>query len=235
MIAKDNGVLIDSLHSYRDFSLILTQKTFSSPELQEEYVDVPGRDGPIDVSEVLTGTIKFKERTISMKFFSVAPAQMWSAEYSNLQNKLLGKKCKIIFDDDPDYYWIGRIRSIEQDQDGKHMQYSVEVKADPYKMDRYSSTEDWEWDPFDFENGVANEGKDIQVDGKAKGYIYAGRKKSYPIITSSAGMMLEFKGKSYQIPKGTTSMYEVILDYGNNELTFTGNGIITIEYRGGSL
>ena len=90
MISKDNGVLIDNFHSYKDFKLILTKKTISSPELQEEYVDVPGRDGPIDLSEVLTGTVKFKERTISLSFFSLSPAQNWATEYSKLQNKLLG-------------------------------------------------------------------------------------------------------------------------------------------------
>ncbi|MDD7521470.1 MAG: phage tail family protein [Lachnoclostridium sp.] len=235
MISKDNGVLIDNFHSYKDFKLILTKKTISSPELQEEYVDVPGRDGPIDLSEVLTGTVKFKERTISLSFFSLSPAQNWATEYSKLQNKLLGKRSMLIFDDDPDYYWNGRIRSVEQEQDGKHMQYSIEVKTDPYKMERYSSSEDWEWDTFDFEYGVINEGKDIKVDGDTKTYIYAGSKISYPTITSSAEMTLIFKGKSYNVPVGTTSMYEVILDYGDNELTFKGRGTITIEYRGGSL
>lgn len=235
MISKENGVIMEDVHSYHDFGLILTQKNISFPEVQSVYVSVPGRDGPIDLSEALTGSVKFNERTISLQFFSIAPAQKWADQYATLLNKWLGVRTHIIFDDDSNYYWNGRIEKIQQDQDGSHMRYSVEIKADPYKMDLYSSTEDWIWDTFDFDNGVANEGKDISVSGEKVIYLYAGRKRAYPIITASVEMKLIFRQKSYVIPKGTTSMYEIVLDQGDNELLFQGSGTITLEYRGGSL
>lgn len=235
MITKESGVIMENFHSYYDLKLILTKKTISSPEIQKEYVSIPGRDGVIDISEELTGTIKFNERAISLEFFSVAPAQKWSVEQSDLQNKLLGKRTKIIFDDDPNYYWNGRIEKIEPNQDGNHMKYSMEINADPYKMDLNSSIEDWIWDDFDFDYGVINEAKNIRVYGNTYVYIYAGRKRTYPIITSDADMNLEYKGNIYAVTKGKTAMRDLILEEGDNELCFKGKGIVSVEYRGGSL
>lgn len=44
-----------------------------------------------------------------------------------------------------------------------------------------------------------------------------------------------YKGNIYAVTKGKTAMRDLILEEGDNELCFKGKGIVSVEYRGGSL
>ena len=48
-------------------------------------------------------------------------------------------------------------------------------------------------------------------------------------------MSVAYKTKSYQLVKGLNYVPEMILDEGINILIFSGSGIVTVDYRGGSL
>jgi hypothetical protein len=52
----------------------------------------------------------------------------------------------------------------------------IEADVDPFKYDVFSSDEDWEWDIFDFENGIINEAAEIVVNG-ATSFMLVGRRK----------------------------------------------------------
>lgn len=45
------GVSFDTLHSYRDFSLYLSEKTIESPKPKTETQEVPGADVELDFTE----------------------------------------------------------------------------------------------------------------------------------------------------------------------------------------
>ena len=63
-----------------------------------------------------------------------------------------------------------------------------------------------------------------------------GRKKTFvPTITSNAEMTVKFKGKSYNIAVGNNKIFDIEIVEGENLLTFTGTGTITISYIGGEL
>ena len=106
---------------------------------------------------------------------------------------------------------------------------------EPYKYEINSSLEDWLWDPFSFETGVIREYKDLVVNGTLWVTISGLRKVQNLKVTSSAAMTVTFENKDYTVPKGTSELLEVRLIQGENYLLFTGNGIISIDYRGGSL
>ena len=65
--------------------------------------------------------------------------------------------------------------------------------------------------------------------------IIAGKKWDNPIVISDSDMTVAFKGSTYQIKAGSQVMYDIILEEGENILTFTGNGKVTINYVGGML
>ena len=94
-----NGVMIGEKHSYRDFGLILSSKVISPPEPQTKFVAVPLRDGSLDLTESLTGDVRFKDRKITMTFTVIDPVNMWSARVSEIENHLHGKRFRIIFDE----------------------------------------------------------------------------------------------------------------------------------------
>ena len=66
--------------------------------------------------------------------------------------------------------------------------------------------------------------------------IIKGRRKIiYPQITASAAMSVKLNNKTYNLNVGENIMYDMPLKEGYNILTFTGNGTVSIDYRGGSL
>lgn len=66
-----NGVKFGSKHSYDDWGLILKSRpVISPPSPKTIYIDVPGADGIIDLTESMTGEVKFNNRTITFEFNS---------------------------------------------------------------------------------------------------------------------------------------------------------------------
>jgi hypothetical protein len=48
-------------------------------------------------------------------------------------------------------------------------------------------------------------------------------------------MAVTFNGTTYSLPKGSSIVKEIIIADGENNLIFTGNGTVSIEYAGGIL
>ena len=81
---------------------------------------------------------------------------LWLARASELQNKLHGKRMKVVLGNDY-FYYEGRI-SVSTEKINKHYSsVEITVNRDPYKLELNSSLEDWLWDEFDFETGIIRE------------------------------------------------------------------------------
>ena len=48
-------------------------------------------------------------------------------------------------------------------------------------------------------------------------------------------MTVAYNGATYNLTEGINKLYDMILDEGENTLTFSGSGSVLIEYTGGSL
>ena len=59
------GVMIGEKHSIKDWGLIMTSKVISPPVPQLNMVSVPLRDGSLDLTESLTGDVKYNDRNIT--------------------------------------------------------------------------------------------------------------------------------------------------------------------------
>ena len=229
------GVTIGTKHSYMDLGLILQSKTIASPEPKINKVSIPGRDGDVDMTNVLGGDIKYNNRQISMTFAYTGDRHTWPDKYSELASYMHGQKLDIIFDDDLAYKYTGRVQIDEFASDGSIGKIVVTVDADPFKYDLISSAAEWEWDTFDFETGIINEGGNIEVNGTATVKIIGRRKRSYPIITASEAMTVTYDKETFNLKKGENKVYDIIFMEGENELTFRGTGTVSVDYTGGSL
>ena len=107
-------------------------------------------------------------------------------------------------------------------------------------MERFSSLEDWEWDSFNFETGIIREYKEIRVDGSLT-FIIAGRRKTVRSGIYSSNLMMEvvYRYDSMEpltiCQMGTSRVLNIVIMSGTNTLYFTGNGTVSIDYRGGRL
>lgn len=226
------GVTFGDKHSFDDFGIYLTSKTINPPEPQTNTIYVPLRDGSIDLTESLTNDVKYNDRKINMTFSVIHPMEQWSDKVSEIENYLHGKRMKVVFDDDQNFYYMGRLKVNEWSSQKSIGKLVIECIADPYKYDIQG---DWLWDPFDFENDCISESENITVSGSTSVVIVGKRKKTYPTITASAAMSVSYNGTTYNIIEGINKLYEMILDEGENTLTFNGSGSVLIEYTGGSL
>lgn len=228
------GVRINGIHS-DELGLILTEKYISSPSVKTNKIEIPGRSGSIDLSEVLTGEPSYEDRTIKLTFYSKAKVHDWSAESSRIDNLWCGKTVQIVFDDDISYFWKGRVTGVQPSYSGKNETIEIVATVDPYKYDIISSMVDWEWDCFDFDNGIINEAGNLVVSGTTSFILICRNKVSWPEFTVSDAMTLTYDGITYNLAKGTQKLYRMFLHEGNNELVFNGNGTISINYVGGQL
>lgn len=229
------GVKFNDMHSYDDLGMYLKRKVISAPEVQTNYVSVPQRDGKIDLSESLTGLVKYYNRKIDLQFVFHDTFTNYQTRFSTIENNLHGKKMKIIFDDDMDNFYVGRLSVNTSETDKSLGKINITAECEPYKYDLTSSDEMWLWDPFDFEDGIINEFIDVPVVGIETVTLLAKRQVTYPTISSDAPMTVEFDGVEYDLLVGENKMYDILLPEGENELTFRGTGTVTIRYRGGSL
>ena len=229
------GVTIGEKHSYNDWGLILSSKIISPPKPKLNQISVPVRDGTIDLTETLTEDIKFEDRMISLTFSVVDKRKTWAEKISDIENYIHGKRMKIVCDDDPAFYYIGRVSVDNWNSDGRVGKLVIKCTVEPFKYDIVSSDVDWEWDLFDFEQGIINETGELIVDVTRDVTLVCRRKRMFPTFIASADMSVIFEGITYNLKAGSQKVYDIFLCEGKNELTFMGKGTVSINYIGGSL
>lgn len=230
------GVMIGEKHSYRDWDLYLGKETsISFPKIKETVVDIPGADNEIDLTEALTGDVKYKTRDIKLVFYTVKKKKNWKSFISEIANYLHGKKLNIIFDDDPSYFYVGRCQIDPLKLDEKVGRITIDVKAEAYKYSITSTTDDWLWDTFNFENGIIEYYSELTVNGTLELNLYNSRMRVIPTITVSNDMTIEFENETFELVEGINRLLDIELKEGDNLVKITGNGTVTIDYRRGCL
>ena len=211
------GVSFDSLHSFREWGLILSSKEIGSPAIKESKIDIEGADGELDYTEYFGG-VKFGNRTLKFEF---QKANISAKEFLNLlsdiHDALYGRKMTVSLDDDPDWYYQGRCKVADFTHDGRIAKISIEVDAEPYKLKK-----------------TATKRTEAVTDG-AEIVLTNSRKSVVPTITTDAAMQFTFKGNIYAASAGTFRIPEIQLEEGQNSITVTGTGTVTFEYREGRI
>lgn len=132
------GVIFGDKHSYRDWGLILKSYPVISPPVPKlKMIQVPGSDKIIDLTQQLTGQVHYEPRTIQFEFITAADRNRWPSLYSDILTYLHGQSIKIIFDDDPNWYYTGRVTVGNMDADKKTATLAMTATVEPYKRERY--------------------------------------------------------------------------------------------------
>lgn len=224
---------IDMLKKYR--MALKDRHCVQPPVPKTYYLDIPGADGSIDLSTVNSGRVVYQRRTVTMNFGCGYSIDKWPEVFSEILQLFHGQIGKVIFDDDPGYYYQGRMTVSDYSRVQTLGTFTITMEADPYKYELVSGEEDWLWDIFDFENGVIREYGNIQVNEMYDLLIYGTQKWIVPEIVASADMKVTFQGKIYELKKGENKCYEIVIKSGENHLIFTGTGTVSVKYRGAIL
>ena len=230
-----------SYHTLADWELAVGNTDYIGEPVLETYsLDVFGRPGLLDMSESIAGRPIFKYRPITVKFGGIRSRMNWDHVISDFRNLFDGQRVQLIFDNDIGHYWEGRayLKDFSRVQELGTFTLSI-PQADPYKYDVCSSVDDWEWDSFDFETGVIRYIGELTITDSLQLTIPRGDMLTVPVITVSsmtAALSLSAKGKSYSLKVGRNRFPQLLVAGPEDvELTFSGSGTLSVDYRGGSL
>ncbi len=240
-----DGTKYGGYHSYEKFGLLRSERPIiSDPEVKTHIVDNPGGNGDIDLTTSLTGVPQYKNRTITESFIAVGNKRLREQLPSKLYAHFDGSREYIIMDSDPGYMWFGRsmVKGIDKTNE-THMRLNIVSDVEPFKYERFSSTEDWEWDSLNFETGIIRDYRNLYVNGELDVEIIGTKAPVNPKFRLSgvtSDISVEFYDPALDIEtvanlsKGEDSS-DIIIREGINVLHFRGKGYVTIEYRGGIL
>ena len=212
------GIRFGAHHS-DDLGLILGKKELGTPAVKDEKTDNPGGDGSLDQTEFF-GEPKYENRTHRFDFSTMAPAEEFPAVYSRVLNRLHGKKMRIILDDDPLYFYLGRLHVSNFTSEKGVGTISVECDCDPYKY------------KIDF-TVIAQ-----AISGTQAITLTNGRKRAVPevqIYTASGSIRIEYQGSIWDLGTGVYTLPELELIEGENIVTVTGTGTVTFVWQEGDL
>ena len=241
-----HSIIIGDKNTWADWYLIPTSRpVFNPPTPKTKFVDIPGADWHLDMSTILTGDIAYEARKGSIEFIvdngqlSDYDHNKWFEVYSDILDYLHGKFMKATLEDDLAFYYEGRFSVNSWKSEPHNSKVVIDYTVSPYKYERFSSLEDWEWDSFNFESGIIRDYKDLKVDGSLSLVILGRRMAVTPtfIVKSNNGdgMKVKFNGATYDIANGTSRVLNIRTVEGENTFTFIGNGTVSVDYRGGCL
>jgi predicted phage tail component-like protein len=234
---SNDGVSLNGKHTNYDYGLYVTNTNpVAPPEAKTQHIEVPGRNGNIDITETLTGYTIYGNREITLQLGGKKLENAWPSFMSNFINEIHGKQVKVIFDDNPDYYYIGRA-VVESDytRGNRIASFTVTIDAEPYKYEILNTIEPWKWDLFSFVNGIIRQYNNIVVSGSREYTVTGSEMPVIPIFVASASMSVAFEGKTYQLKAGENKLYDIVIQNKQYQLMFTGNGMVSIIYRAGRL
>lgn len=213
MIAK--GISFDETHSYYDLNLILSAVNIPPAKPKTTYVEVPGADGSVDLTEA-HGDVKYSDRECEF-VFSVHPLDVpyWEEKKTEVSNLLNGKAFKITLDSDDEFYYQGRCTVGSYKSDKNFKQIVVSAKVKPYKYKQHLTI------------------VTTTLSGTPKTLnILNGRKAVSPTIEcSNDNTVVSFGDATYKLNAGTHKILDIRFVEGNNIVTVSGSGTIAFRYQ----
>jgi hypothetical protein len=243
-------------NTWDDWRLLpVSRPVFAPPKVKTNYIDIPGGNGTLDLSESLTKYPVYDNRTGSFKFRVMNDYVSWADRYSEIMGYLHGRTMRAILADDPDYFYQGRFSVDSWDSGDTWSEITIGYNVNPFKWSVLSSTEPWIWDSFNFDTGIIREQtfSSISINSPSSWITHTfmsdffGDVPISPTITisdaPSTGMDIQFINTYLNIDEtlnfknGTTPAPDFIFYGQTNEyiMRFKGTGVISIDFRVGRL
>ena len=205
----------DEIHTGKDLDLVQEVKEIGKPEIQSHIVEVPGRNGLLNLTKGLTGKVMYFNRELSFRYFGTGTRKRL-LEIDALLSYYHGETVRIVDDDYPEHFYEGEL-SVESELHGNYITISLTVDAQPFrfKMARTVYSRDI--------NGTVT----IYLDNESIAAV--------PTITVTAETKIVFNGVSANISAGTYVAEAFELHKGVNAFEVSGTGTITIEYQEGAI
>ena len=208
------GALIGDEHTLRDWCAIITNSdVIGMPEPNTVILEVPGRSGRLDLSEVLTGDVTYGNREIKLELAAQTNREKWVETCFHIFNKFHGRVVHVTFDEDPGHYYVGRCSITDSKRIATAGTMTVTIDAEPYR----------------YESEV------YEVTLQGSGTVENLRMPAVPTVNAPNACQLFIGGKSYDLAQGEQTVPGLVLSPFENEVRVTGASSITFTFRRGCL
>lgn len=213
-----NDVIFNNeISAYKDWNIILTKSEIAFPEPKTSIVNIKGADGVLDLSEVLSGDIKYSNRSIKLTF-----ELLNDTEYTELITKIgayiHGKTLTFQFTNDDLYFYSGRASINTWECVKRKGKIVISIDCEPYKC-RVNETI--------VNVNLSNEEKTIILTNE--------RQRVFPTLYIQGTVTMTWNDLIYELSDGVYKMSNFYLIEGDNIINLNGNGSVKFTYRMGAL
>ena len=129
------------------------------PKVRTKYLDIPGMNGQMDISEILTGKPLYENRTGSWEFyisrrpFENGTVHTWIDTWHKIAEALHGKTGTTWLEDDKYTVYTGRFSlGTEFNTQKDYSKIKIEYTLNPFTTSGRTKVDSggWLWDPFEF-------------------------------------------------------------------------------------
>lgn len=212
------GVSFLGFHSFRDLKLLMTSKEIGSPDVKRQTIDIEGADGELDFTDFF-GEPKYTNAQHQFTFESIRPRNEQLSQFTDIKNKIHGKKGRIILDDDPSFFYVGRCFVSSYKNENVIGRITIECECEPYKY------------------RIAETVVTKAVNGTDTIVLTNSRKRAVPLVTITADSTINivYGTNIWDLGAGSYMLPELELVEGENLVTVTGTGTITFSWQEASL
>lgn len=212
------GITFNGIHSYYDLNLILSKVEIPPARPKTTYVDIPGGNGSVDLTEA-HGEVKYSDReckfTFTMNPNGSLSEAAFEAKKTEVSNALNGLKFRITLDKDDEFYYFGRCEVSEYLSNKKLRQIVVTSKVYPYKYKQNITI---------LQHTLSEEESDVNVIN--------GRRSVVPeIICTNDNTSVSFGAIKKVLNAGIHKILDFQLKHGINRFIVSGSGTITFKYQ----
>ena len=211
-------VCFDSIRSDQDLDLYLGSVSVGSPAVRTNYVDIPGADGLLDLSEALGG-VTYGSREIMLSFGRAIYDRY--QQDAIVKNALHGKRMKITLSEDPSHSFLGRVSVVEWQRVNGVGHVDISATCDPYRYKAAPTTV----------TGTVPESGTLSLT------LANERRPVVPTVEVSAAATLTFGGKDIAVAAGSHRSLDIRLAAGSNTLAVTAAAgtTVSVTYQEASL
>lgn len=213
------GITFGQYHSFRDFKLLLVSKEIGAPVVKSKKLDIEGADGSLDLTDFF-GEPKYEDVQHKFVFSTIVPSGQFLSVFDTVKNAIHGKKMRVILDDDPLFYYVGRL-SVSSFTNEKNVgKVTVEADCEPYK--------------YKLEKTVVSRA----VNGEDTIVLTNARKRAVPEVTieTESSIHIVFQSVNiWDLGSGSFTLPELELTEGENEVTVSGVGQVSFTWQEASL
>ena len=220
MMSIFTGALIGDEHTLRDWGAIITNSdVIGMPEPNTVLLEVPGRSGRLDLSEVLTGDVTYSNREIKLELAVQTNRDHWVETCFHIFNKLHGRVVHVTFDEDAGHFYVGRCSITQPKRVASAGTMVITIDAEPYRYEQEI-----------YEATLTGGGSNLS------GTVENLRMPTVPKVTVPGACQLFVGGKVYELAAGEDlDVPGLVFGPYENTVSVTGTSSITFRLRRGCL